>query len=71
MTTMTITEYWNSEGIPRGEIKGRFTYRDCGYASVADGVKELSSRFKPKLVHVGKNEVVYDEGLYVQRVSFN
>jgi hypothetical protein len=70
MIKMTITEYWNCEGIPRGEPKGQHVYRDSGYESVQAAVKELSRRFTHKLAYKGSNEVVYKENLYVQVVGF-
>jgi hypothetical protein len=71
MVTMTITEYWNCNGIPRGEIKSRSVHDSSGYESVTGAVKELSRRFAPKLVHKGANEVVFSEPLYVQVVRFS
>lgn len=68
-TTMTITEWWNDEQTG-GEAKACLTWKNCGYVSVAEAVKQVSSRFKHRVAYVGKDEVVFDCGLYVQRVSF-
>lgn len=70
MVKMTITEYWNCLGIPRGEFKARVVYPNSGYESVRAAVKELSGRFAHKLVHKGSTEVVYEERLLIQVVSF-
>ena len=70
MTTMTITEWWNDDEIG-GELKARLNWQNCGYKSVAEAVKELSHRFKHRVVYIGKDHVVYDCGIYVQKVSFS
>lgn len=67
---MTITEYWNCLGIPRGEVKGLVAYGRTGYKSVPDAVNELAGRFKGKLAHKGTSEVCFSEALYVQVIRF-
>lgn len=68
--TMTITDYWNCVGIPRGEVKARITYGRTGYKSVPDAVNELAKRYADKLAHKGRCEVVFAEALYVQVIHF-
>ena len=69
MVAMTITEYWTDKALA-GEIKAVITWPATSYETVTEAVKSVSSRFKHRLVHKGKDEVVFDNSIYVQRVSF-
>ena len=69
---MKITEYWNTEGIPRGEIKSVcYIPNHGGYPGIKEMIKELRTRSKPKQVHHDAASITFDEGKYIQVITWD
>jgi hypothetical protein len=67
MIAMTINEYWTTKEVsgPKGCIVA-----PSSYGTVRDAVKQMARRFKHRLLFQGKNELVFDNQIFIQVISF-
>ena len=69
---MKITEYWNCDDLPRGQLKSVCAIQNHGgYQDVKSMLKELRTRSKPKQVHHDASSITFDEGKYIQVITWN
>jgi hypothetical protein len=67
---MVIRQWWTNDGL-QGVPSGHTEYaNNGGWESPAVAIKELSQRFRQRVVHKDATSITYEYPLYVQQVSF-